>query len=552
MLLNLSIRDFVLVDRLELEFGPGFAVLTGETGAGKSILLDALQLALGERADPSVVRDGTERAEIAVTFATPPGLAAWLVSNGLDGEEGECLLRRVVEAGGRSRGFINGRPATLSQMKEAGEFLVDIHGQHAHYSLLRPGVQRQLLDQFSDATSMAGQVAQLFRALKQLEQACRDAEHHAADVADERARLQWQVDELAALDFKVQDWVDLLEHHRRLAHAAELIQGAQHVVDWLEGEQQGAMPLLQQAHSRLVELAVIDTKLNPPLEMLDSALVQLQESVRDLTHYADRIDLEPEALDQAEARIASVNDIARKFHLRPEELPALLDESRSRLGELEHKADLAKLKQEVDEAKTTYLKAGQKLSGLRKKGAISLAKAVSDAMQKLSMQGGALSVALDPCEPDSAGLENVEFLVSPHSGQGLKPLSKTASGGELSRIGLALQTILSQKTGAPTLIFDEVDAGIGGSVAEIVGRMLAELGQRHQVLCVTHLPQVASGACRHFKVSKEARDGSAISHVTLLDPAERVEEVARMLGGVKITETTRRHAEEMLLSVRPV
>ncbi|MDR3393680.1 MAG: DNA repair protein RecN [Parasulfuritortus sp.] len=546
MLLSLSIRDFVLVDCLDLEFNAGFSVLTGETGAGKSIMLDALQLALGERAESGVVRDGAERAEVAAAFAVTAELTTWLTENGLDSGEDELLLRRVVDAGGRSRAFINGRPATQSQLKEAGEFLVDIHGQHAHYSLLRPGVQRQMLDAYSGSETLAVQMAEAFRAWQKLEKACTEAERHATEAAAERERLQWQVDELVALDFRADDWLALQDDHRRLAHAAELIQGAQQIVSALEEEGQGAIGQLQSARNRLTDMVGIDPALKPALEMLDSSLIQAEEAARELGHYAERVELDPDLLDQAEARLAQVNDAARKFRARPEELPVLLNEASVRLTELERLADSEGLRKAADKARGEYEKHAAGLSAKRKKGAASLAKSVSQAMQQLSMQGGSFAAVLEPCAPEAGGLETVEFQVSPHAGQGLKPLAKTASGGELSRIGLALQTILSQISGAPTLIFDEVDSGIGGGVAEIVGRMLAELGQTRQVLCVTHLPQVAASAAHHFQVSKETVAGQARSRVQALDENQRVGEIARMLGGVKITDTTRRHAEEML------
>ncbi len=546
MLLSLSIRDFVLVDRLDLEFGAGFSVLTGETGAGKSILLDALQFALGERAEAGVVRDGAPRAEIAASFVPPPDLVAWLAENGLDGEENELLLRRVIDAGGRSRAFINGRPATQAQLKKAGEFLIDIHGQHAHYSLLRPGAQRQMLDAYSGSEVLAVQVTDAFRAWRKLEQACAEGQRHAAEAAAEREQRQWQADELSALDFRAEAWLTLQEDHRRLAHAAELVQGAQQIVSTLEEEGQGAVGQLQMARNRLADMVEIDPALKPALDMLESSLIQADETASELGRYAERVDLDPDLLARAEARLVQVNDAARKFRVRPDALPDLLTEARTRLAELDRLADTEGLRRSADMARGEYQKYAAELSTKRQKGAASLTKSVSQTMQQLSMPGGSFAVVLDACAPEAGGLETVEFQVAPHAGQGLKPLAKTASGGELSRIGLALQTILSQVSGAPTLIFDEVDAGIGGGVAEIVGRLLAELGRTRQILCVTHLPQVAAGAASHFQVSKETVAGHALSRVRLLAGSQRIEEIARMLGGVKITDMTRKHAEEML------
>ena len=548
MLLNLSIRDYVLVDRLEMNLEPGFSVLTGETGAGKSILLDALGLALGERADAGVVRDGCERAEISAIFslADTPRLAAWLEENGLEGDDEQCLLRRVIDSGGRSRAFLNGRPATLAQLKAAGEFLVDIHGQHAHYSLLRPGVQRQMLDAFSGTQGLADEVSAAFRQWREAERRVEAASRQAGESEVERERLQWQVEELERLAFNAEDWERVQDEHRRLAHAAELLQGAQALVAGLEADEHGGLAILAGLHSRVAELAQIDPGLSCIVEMLDSSLVQAQEAARELVHYADRLDLDPDSLAELEARIAQVNDAARKYRARPEELPALMEEGRARLREMTRLADLDSLRAEAEQAAAVYRRQAEALSRGRRKGATALAKAVSAALQRLAMQGGRLEVQLAACEPEAGGLEAVEFLIAPHAAQALKPLSKTASGGELSRIGLALQTVLSSLSDAPTLIFDEVDAGIGGGVGEIVGHMLADLGRGRQVLCVTHLPQVAARAGHHWQVVKAHAHGHNLSRVSVLDGASRVEEIARMLGGVKLTETTRRHAAEML------
>jgi DNA repair protein RecN (Recombination protein N) len=548
VLLNLSIRDYVLVDALDLGLESGFTVLTGETGAGKSILLDALGLALGERADAGVVREGCDRAEIGALFSLEdaPGLAAWLEESDLAGDEDTCLLRRVIDAGGRSRAFVNGRPATLGQLKAAGEFLVDIHGQHAHYSLLRTGVQRQLLDAFSGTRPLAEQVASAFRAWQAAERRYESASRQSNANDSERERLQWQVEDLRGLGFDVEAWEETQEAHRRLAHAAELLQGAQALVSGLESEGQGVLTALAGLHGRLAELAELDPALAAVLDMLDSSLVQAREAARELARYADRLDLDPEALAQIEARIAQVSDAARKYRVRPEALPELLAESQARLGEMAQWADLEGLRQQVEQAKAAYQAQAESLSKGRQKGGKAFAKAVTASLQRLAMQGGRLEVALEACPPEAGGLETVEYLIAPHAAQTLKPLAKTASGGELSRIGLALQTVLSSLSDAPTLIFDEVDAGIGGGVGEIVGRMLAELGQGRQVLCVTHLPQVAAQAGHHWQVVKQVAKGRTLTRVASLDRTSRVEEVARMLGGVDITATTRQHAAEML------
>jgi DNA repair protein RecN (Recombination protein N) len=549
MLLSLSISNFVLVEQLSLDFSAGFSVLTGETGAGKSILLDAISLVLGERADASVVREGAERAEISAEFGVPADgpLHDWLAENDLAGEDAVLLMRRVVEASGRSRAFINGRPATAQQLKAVGEYLVDIHGQHAHYSLLKATEQRRLLDAFGGAAELAGETARAYRVWREALAQRESAQNHAGEQDAERERLSWIEQELAGLDFNLDAWQDLQESHRRLAHAADLATGAQTASDTLEAEEAGVLNRLRALRGNLADLAAIDAALSEPLGLLESATETLHEAARELSRYADRVDLDPEALNLAEQRITAVQTAARKFRLRPEEIPDHLATTRSQLQQLGAATDLAALAAAEAVAEKDYRRLAQLLSQKRLAAASKLDQAVSAAMQQLSMQGGCFETGLVSRDAAAFGLEEVEFRVSPHAGQSVKPLAKTASGGELSRIGLALQTVLSGTSGAPTLLFDEVDSGIGGGVAEIVGRLLAELGGSRQVLCVTHLPQVAARAARHYQVSKQNRDGRAVSQVALLSHQQRIEEIARMLGGVKLTDATRAHAEEMLV-----
>lgn len=548
MLLSLSIVDFVLVERLSLDFSPGFSVLTGETGAGKSILFDAISLVLGERADAGVVREGAARAEVAAEFAAPAdsALSDWLRENDLAGEDDVLLLRRVVEAGGRSRGFVNGRPATAQQLKAAGEFLVDIHGQHAHYSLLKASEQRRLLDAYAGSGELAGDTAHAYRNWREAVARRAAAENQVGEQDAERERLSWIEQELAGLDFTLDGWQTLREEHTRLAHAADLLGGAQSACDTLEADEAGVLQRLRGLRASLADLAAIDPALTEPLALLESATETLHEAARELSRYAERVELDPRALDLAESRLTAVQAAARKLRLRPEDIPEHLADTRAQLQRLGAAADLAALARAEAAAELCYLGLARALSEQRQAAAGELEQTVSAAMQQLSMQGGRFEVGLMPGSPAAHGLEEVEFRVSPHAGQGVKPLAKTASGGELSRIGLALQTVLSGTSGAPTLLFDEVDSGIGGGVAEIVGRLLAELGGSRQVLCVTHLPQVAARAARHYQVSKQNRDGRAVSGVSLMNHAERVEEIARMLGGVKLTDATRAHAEEML------
>ncbi|MCX7672308.1 MAG: DNA repair protein RecN [Thiobacillaceae bacterium] len=548
MLLNLTLTDYILVERLELALGPGFTVLTGETGAGKSILLDALGLILGERAEASVVRAGAQRAEVAAEFAIEalPQVQAWLAEAGLAADEGRLVLRRVVDAGGRSRAYVNGSPVTLQQLKELGEHLVDIHGQHAHYSLLRAGVQRAWLDAWGGCEALAARTAAAWRAWQQARRRLDEARQSAAQASSEREQLMWQVQALERLDFRLDQWQALLEEHRRLAHMAELIAGVQAVLGVLESEDEGVLARLHAARTRLEELGSYDAGLREGAAVVEDCRLQLKELARSLNRYAERQELDPEALAAAEARIAEVTATARRLRCTPEQLPRQLDEARERLARLKAQVDLDLLAAEASAAAQAYAQAAQALTACRTAAAASLGEAVSANMQQLAMQGGRFSVALNPCAADAGGQETVEFLVAPHAGQELRPLAKTASGGELSRIGLALQTVLAGRSGAPTLVFDEVDAGIGGAVAEVVGRLLARVAAGRQVLCVTHLPQVAAHARQHWRVVKEHRQGRATSRVEALSEAERVEEIARMLGGVRLTELTRRHARELL------
>lgn len=549
MLLSLTLTDFILVHDLSLDFHPGFSVLTGETGAGKSILLDALALVLGERADSSVVRNGAQRADISAEFAleTLPELAAWLAEQDLAGDDGQLLLRRVVEVGGRSRAFINGRPATAQQLKAVGGFLVDIHGQHAHYSLLKATEQRRLLDAFAGVTELTAQVAEAWRQWSEARQRHQLAVERGDHLAVERADLLASLEELEALNFSSEAWLVLQEEQRRLAHAAELLQGAQAVADALEADEQGVLAQLRVIRNRLASLVEIDAGLGRLLADLEGASQVMQDSVRDLHRYAEGVDLDPEALMQVETRLAGIQATARKYQIRPEAIPDLWLGMKSRLQALGNAVDLAALEQAELEREAFYRERASTLGERRRQAAEKLGRQVTQSMQELAMRGGRFAVALATCSPAAQGLEEVSFLVSPHAGQALQDLARTASGGELSRLGLALQTVLSRVSGAATLVFDEVDAGIGGGVAEIVGRLLAQQGENRQVLCVTHLPQVAARAHQHYRVSKSQLDGQVRTAVELLDGAARREELARMLGGMEITEATRRHAAEMLV-----
>ncbi|MBI3937791.1 MAG: DNA repair protein RecN [Betaproteobacteria bacterium] len=549
MLRSLSIRDFVIVDRMDLEFAPGFTVLTGETGAGKSILVDALAMVLGERGDAAAVRQGAERAEISAEFeaGTPAALARWLADNELADDPGTCLMRRLIDAGGRSRAFINGRPVTLAQLREAGEFLVDIHGQHVHQSLTRGAAQRELLDAYAGLRGPAQAVAAVFRHWQEAHARRLALESNAAAYAAEREQLEWQIRELAALNFTVEEWQALGAEHSRLAHAAALIETAQYGLEALSEGENASLAQLNDVISRLNHLVEYDAALRGILEILEPAQVQVQEAVYSLRHYQQRIELDPQRLREVESRLEAIHAAARRHRVSPEALPETLARFRARLEELGGGGDIEALRRQEEAARENYLAQAKKLGAGRRKAARELAQKVTEAMRRLAMTGGAFDVGLTVlAEGNSHGLEQVEFLVAAHKGMEPRPIARVASGGELSRISLAIQTVTSRVAQVPTLIFDEVDTGIGGRVAEIVGRMLKQLGREHQVMCVTHLPQVAAAGDQQWQVTKSQTDGGVLSTVTVLDGQRRVEEIARMLGGVKITETTRKHAAEML------
>ena len=552
MLRNLSIRDFVIVDRLNLEFEPGFTVLTGETGAGKSILIDALAAVLGQRAESGLVREGADKAEISAEFtaANIPALAEYLHEYDLSGDHGECLLRRVIETSGRSRTYVNGRPATVQQLRDIGEHLIDIHGQHAHQSLLRTAAQRELLDGYAGALILADVVAEAYRKWHELQRQRAALETDAKALIAEREHLDWQARELVALGFRPEEWEELQAEHKRLAHAASLIEAVQFSLDVLSEADVSTLSAVSSVHARLDGMVDFDPALQEILGLLEPAQIQLQETVYALRHYQQRLELDPQRLRDVEARLDAVHTTARKFKLQIADIPQHLSMIQARLTELDAGFDAELLRQREVEALRAYRDVAGKLSAARRKAAAELAKKVSSSMQSLAMAGSAFDIAFtELAEGNVHGLEEIEFLVAGHAGAIPRPLAKVASGGELSRVSLAIQTVTSQVTAIPTLIFDEVDAGIGGRVAEIVGVMLKTLGRKHQVMCVTHLAQVAAAGDHQWRVSKTAANGKAVSAVSPLDRPARVEEIARMLGGVNITATTRKHAAEMLQTV---
>ncbi|AIS96998.1 DNA repair protein RecN [Burkholderia thailandensis MSMB59] len=547
MLRHLSIRDFVIVAALDLEFDSGFTVFSGETGAGKSILIDALALALGERADASVVRTGSGRADISAEFTPHDRVARWLDEHAFDADD-TVMLRRVVDANGRSRAFINGTSATLAQLREVGEMLVDIHGQHAHQLLMRADAQRELFDTHAGLAADAAAVTRGYRAWRDATHAIDAAQAHERERQLEREKLAWQLAELDKLAPQPGEWDEISAEHKRLTHSANLIDGVQGALNAISESDDAMLTQLGAIVSKLRSLAEYDPALNDALASLEPAEIQLQEASYSLSHYAQRLDLDPDRLAQVETRLDALHSTARKFRLPPETLHGEHEARRAQLAELDAAADLSALQAIADRAKDAYLADAKKLSKARAQAAKALGAAVTTGMQELSMAGGSFEVALVPlAEGGAHGLEQVEFRVAGHAGVPLRPLAKVASGGELARISLALAVIASAASPTPTRSGDEGDTGTGGGAAEGGGRRPHQPGQTRQARSATHLPQVAARGDHHFQVAKgEDGEGGTVSTVVPLDRASRIEEVARMLGGLEITATTRKHAKEML------
>jgi DNA repair protein RecN (Recombination protein N) len=548
MLKRLALRDFVIVTELEVEFATGFSVLTGETGAGKSILIDALQLALGSRGDALVVREGAARAEIAAEFDTPPALAAWLDDAGFDAGD-TLLLRRTIDAQGKSRAWINGSPATVTQLRESADALVDIHGQHAWQSLTRPAAVRALLD--AEAGLDLAALATLWAQWKSATAALERARTQSAEIERERERLAWQVGEIDRLAPRDGEWDELNAEHQRLAHAKDLIDAARGALDAVADADANAAALALQAADALADAARIDTRLAPIAEVLQGAHAQLNDAAHSLSSYLQHTDVDPERLAELDARLAAWIGLARRFRRPPEELAEQLTQWRRDLDALDAATDTAALERGAAEAERAWHMEAQRVSAARKKAAPALADAVTQAMQQLGMAGGRFDVALiAQDEPQSFGLESVELRVAGHAGSTPRALAKVASGGELSRLALAIAvTTARHADGVATLIFDEIDAGIGGAVADTVGRLMKQLGRERQVLAVTHLAQVAACGDHHFVVTKPARGAQVSSQVAPAAGEARVAELARMLGGERLA-TSVAHAQELLGSAR--
>jgi len=545
MLRALHIRDFVIVAEADISFESGFTVFSGETGAGKSILIDALALALGTRADSSVLRQGATRAEISAVFDTPSTLTHWLTEHDLQAGD-ELVLRRVIDSQGRSRAYINGSAVTVTQLREIGEYLIDIHGQHAHQSLLRNDNQRDLLDAHGNHQALRQQVQLAWKAWRVVERQLSLSEQDATSLRASRDKLEWQLSELDRLALQPGEWEEVSAEHTRLANGQSLIDGVALALGLLEENEVSANQLLSNAVQRISQLLRHDTGLQSIHDALESARIGVSEAISDLSAYLSHAELDPERLVMVEDRMRTVFDTARKFKVEPEQLCALHERLQSELTALRATADIDALKRRASVLEASYLEAAATLSSARRVAAQALATMVTQAMQTLAMQGGQFEVALSEATPAGHGQDLVEFLVAGHAGTPARPLAKVASGGELARISLALSVIASRAARVPTLIFDEVDSGIGGAVAEVVGNLLRELGGRHQVLCVTHLPQVAARGQQHFQVSKKMIGDTTQSSIIALKEQARVEEIARMLGGLKITTTTRQHAQEML------
>jgi DNA repair protein RecN (Recombination protein N) len=540
---RISLRDFVIVRQLELEFGAGFTVLSGETGAGKSILIDALQLVLGARADASVVREGAARSELCAEFSAPLHLQPWLQDNGFDAAD-DLLLKRSIDAQGKSRAWINGSPATATQLREIGDQLLDIHGQHAWQSLTRPSAVRELLDAYAQIPTQALQT--LWNDWRQSLQTLEHARSAQDQLQQERERLSWQIGEVDKLAPGVDEWEELNAQHTRLSHAQTLLDAAQTALTHLQ-EEDAAHSHLAQAVKALQEQANIEAEFQQLSDQLGSALAQAEDAAHSLQAWLRRADLDPQGLADIDARMGLWVGLSRRYKRTPQELPALYHGWQQELVKLDAAVDLAALEAAEQKAKNAFMAEARKRSQARQKAAPKLAASITQAMQSLGMQGGQFQVQLQALdEPASHGLEEVQFLVAGHAGSTPRPVGKVASGGELSRIALAIAVTTSQLGTAQTLIFDEVDAGVGGAVAETVGRLMKQLGKDRQVLAVTHLPQVAACADHHWVVSKHADKEGVASQVMPATGEQRVAEIARMLGGERLSDTTHAHAREML------
>lgn len=547
MLRRLALRDFVIVDVLDIELREGFTVLTGETGAGKSILIDALQLALGSRGDASVVREGASRAEIVAEFDRPASADAWLDQTGIDPSD-TLLIKRTIDQQGRSRIWVNGSVVTLTQVRELAEWLVDIHGQHAWQSLMRPEAVRGLLDAYAGIGVNEMQAMQkAWSEWRQAVQSLEKAQQQRGDWDRERERLQWQISEVEKLAPGADEWSLLNEEHSRLAHAQSILDATQKALENISQADMSADGLTTQAIEALQDVVAHDARLQPIIDVLMSAQAQLEDAAHTLTSTLRHTDLDPDRLQQLDERLGSWMSQARRWRTSPQELPKLWHDWQQQLSQLDAAVDVEALEKKVGLTLQTYREAARVVSERRKKAAPQLSSAITTAMQSLGMPGGQFLVQLHPStEPQAYGMESAEFLVAGHEGSTPRALSKVASGGELSRISLAIAVTTSRLGAVSTVIFDEIDSGVGGAVAHTVGQLMRQLGQDRQVLAVTHLPQVAASATEHFVVSKRVESGQTRSQINGVTQKERVHEIARMLGGAAQSGASVAHAQEML------
>lgn len=550
MLNQLTIRDFAIVEQLDLELKQGMTVVSGETGAGKSIMLDALGLTLGDRAEAGAVRHGADKADISASFNidTIPEAAQWLTDNDLD-NDGECILRRVITKEGRSRCYINGRPTPAGQVKLLGEHLIAIHGQHEHQRLLKKDHHRELLDNFAGEAKLAGKVRETYHGWQKLAQELKQLSEQSAEQTARVQLLSYQIEELDQLGLQPDELKQLEEEQKTLANAGEILNTGHQMINLAsDNEDNNCVQLLNHCLHLLTDIQSESPSVRQASEMLNSALIQVEEASTEIRHYLDRVEINPERQQEVEERLSSIYEIARKHRITPEQLADFHQGLSDELANLNRSdEELEQLAEEVEAAQAAFLKLADKLSGKRAQAAKKLSKLVDQQLHSLGMPSAQISVDLSTLEkPSASGLEEIEFLIITNKGQPAKPLAKIASGGELSRISLAIQVITAQTSTTPTLIFDEVDVGIGGAIAEVVGRLLRQLGETAQILCVTHQPQVASQGHQHLFVSKRSDKTKTHTRIDQLDQDKRIQEIARMLGGIDITERSVEHAREML------
>ena len=554
MLQHLTINNYAIVDSLEIELEPGMTVITGETGAGKSIMLDALALTLGDRADREVIRGGAERADITAGFGLPedPAVIQWLENHDFDTDENNCILRRVISRDGRSRAYINGQPTTLNNLRDLGEMLIDIHSQHEHQSLLKTATHQRLLDEYCGLQKISDQVRSIARKWRRLNEELEQIRSRAEESNAQYQLLSYQVRELEELALGEKELAELEEEHQKLSHGEESVLVNRQVLELTsENDEFNLMQSLNKAIGLLQDIPYASKQTEEAGNLLNTALIQVEEASANLKHAIDHFEIDPQRLEEIDQRLALIHNLARKHHVQPVDLPELflkLSDDLSGLSEADVQIEL--MEEELNKLLNNYEEQAKRLSDGREKGAKKLAREINAQLGKLGMESASFSVALtrfSDSTPRGGGLEGIEFLVSTNPGQPPRPMIKVASGGELSRISLAIQVVTAQTSSIPTLVFDEVDVGIGGGVARAVGELLRKLGDRGQVLCVTHQPQVASQGHQHLYVSKSSEKDSTATKLESLEHDARVEEIARMLGGDDVSEKSREHAKELLV-----